>query len=149
MTTVRQLLESRAADVWTTTPGATVFEALQLMARQDVGALPVVQGEKLVGIISERDYARKGILQGKASRNTLVREIMTEQVIYVHPDHSIERCMALMNKHKIRHLPVLDDGQRLAGIVSIRDVVRAVIDQQRQTIQRLEGRDSGILLDQL
>lgn len=149
MTTVRQLLKSRAAAVWTTTPGATVFEALQLMAQQDVGALPVVQGEKLVGILSERDYARKVVLQGKASKNTPVRELMTERVIYVHPDHSIERCMALMDQHKIRHLPVLDEGQRLVGIVSIRDVVRAVIDQQLQTIQRLEGRDSGILLDQL
>ncbi len=149
MTTVRQLLQMRGAEVWTTRPEATVFEALQLMADKDVGALPVVRGSQLVGIISERDYARKGILKGRASRNTPVRELMTERVIYVHPDHSVERCMALMNHHKIRHLPVLDETEALVGIVSIRDIVSAIIDQQRIAIERLEGRGAGIVLDQL
>lgn len=149
MTTVKQLLQARGADVWTTRPEATVFEALQLMAEKDVGALPVVRGDKMVGIISERDYARKGILKGRASRNTPVRDLMTEKAIYVHPDHSVERCMALMNHHKIRHLPVLDNAEALVGIVSIRDIVSAIIEQQRVAIERLEGRGAGIVLDQL
>lgn len=149
MTTVKQLLQARGAEVWTTRPEATVFEALQLMAAKDVGALPVVRGDKMVGIISERDYARKGILKGRASRNTPVRDLMTEKVIYVHPDHSVERCMALMNYHKIRHLPVLDNVEALVGIVSIRDIVSAIIEQQRVAIERLEGRGTGIVLDQL
>lgn len=148
MTTVRQLLQNRDPQVWTTKPDATMFEALQLMAAKDVGALPVVQGAKLVGILSERDYARKGILAGKASKNTAVRELMTQDVIVVHPDHSVDRCMALMMRHRIRHLPVLNEQQTLVGIVSIRDVVRVIIENQRSTIERLEGRGLGELLDQ-
>lgn len=148
MNTVRQLLQSRDPQVWTAKPDTTMFEALQLMAAKDVGALPVVQGAKLVGILSERDYARKGILAGKASKNTAVRELMTKDVIVVHPDHSVDRCMALMMRHKIRHLPVLNEQQMLVGIVSIRDVVRVIIENQRSTIERLEGRGLGELLDQ-
>ncbi len=148
MSTVRQLLQNRDPQVWTAKPDTTMFEALQLMAAKDVGALPVVQGAKLVGILSERDYARKGILAGKASKNTAVRELMTKDVIVVHPDHSVDRCMALMMRHKIRHLPVLNEQQTLVGIVSIRDVVRVIIENQRSTIERLEGRGLGELLDQ-
>ncbi|MBL8057756.1 MAG: CBS domain-containing protein [Anaerolineales bacterium] len=140
MTTVRQLLQARASQVWTTRPDASVFEALQLMADKDVGALPVVQGVRLVGIISERDYARKGILKGKSSKTTSVKDLMTAEVVTVRPEHSVERCMALMSRHRIRHLPVLTAEQLLVGVVSIRDVVGAVIENQTETIERLEGR---------
>lgn len=148
MTTVRQLLQARSPHVWTTKPDATMFEALQLMADKDIGALPVIEGAKLVGIISERDYARKGILNGKASKHTAVRDLMTKDVVVVHPDHSVDRCMALMMRHKIRHLPVINEQQALVGIVSIRDVVKIIIENQRTTIERLEGRGVGELLDQ-
>ena len=147
MTTVKQLIQAKATDLWTTRPETSVFDALQLMADKDVGALPVIQGAQILGILSERDYARKGILKGKASKNTLVRELMTREVIYVHPDHSVERCMALMTRHKIRHLPVLDDAQRLVGMISMRDVVRALFENQRETIERLEGRRRADLYD--
>ena len=147
MTTVKQLIQAKATDLWTTRPETSVFDALQLMADKDVGALPVIQGAQILGILSERDYARKGILKGKASQNTLVRELMTREVIYVHPDHSVERCMALMTRHKIRHLPVLDDAQRLVGMISMRDVVRALFENQRETIERLEGQRRADLYD--
>lgn len=147
MQTVKQILEAKGAQVWTTQPEASVFEALQLMADKDVGALPVVRGRRLVGIISERDYARKGILKGKSSKGTAVRDLMTAEVIYVLPEHSVDRCMALMTRHKIRHLPVLNAGQDLVGIISIRDVVRAVIEDQSQTIERLEGRRTDDLYE--
>lgn len=147
MTTVQNLLRARPAALWTTTPEATVFDALRLMADKDVGALPVVQGQRLVGILSERDYARKGILQGKASQRTAVRELMTREVVAVQPEHSVERCMALMTRHRIRHLPVLDEHGQLVGIISIRDVVQAIIDSQGRTIERLEGRRSPDLYE--
>ena len=148
MTTVKQLLQAKSQELWTIRPETSVFDALQLMADKDVGALPVTtQGTQLLGILSERDYARKGILKGKASQNTLVRELMTREVIYVHPDHSVERCMALMTRHKIRHLPVLDDAQRLVGMISMRDVVRALFENQRETIERLEGQRRADLYD--
>jgi CBS domain-containing protein len=147
MTTVKHLLQTKGVEVWTTRPEASVYEALQLMADKDVGALPVVQGPKLVGIISERDYARKGILTGRTSRSTAVRELMTKEVIYVHPDHSLDRCMQLMTRHKIRHLPVLDAERSLVGVISIRDVVKAVIENQSQTIERLEGLRSDDLYE--
>jgi CBS domain-containing protein len=147
MQTVKQILQVKGAQVWTTQPEASVFEALQLMAAKDVGALPVVRSRRLVGIISERDYARKGILKGKSSKSTAVRELMTAEVVYVQPEHSVDRCMALMTRHKIRHLPVLNAEQDLVGIISIRDVVRAVIESQSETIERLEGRRSDDLYE--
>lgn len=140
MTTVKQLLQTKGAQVWSVTPDASVFEALQLMADKDVGALPVTQGARLVGIVSERDYARKGILKGRTSKTTPVRELMTRDVVSVHPDHSVDRCLTLMTQHRIRHLPVLDERQSLVGIISIRDVVQTLLNRQHEQIEQLEGR---------
>ena len=137
MSTVRHLLQIKGADVWVITPGASVFEALRLMADKDIGALLVVEDNKLVGIISERDYARKIILHGKSSKETLVKDIMTPKLVTVHPDQTVNECMELMSKFHIRHLPVVLEGQVL-GVISIMDVVRDIIYQQRQTIKSLE-----------
>src|SRR5450756_2825246 len=109
ITTVRRLLQIKGGDVWSITPQATVFEALRLMADKDVGALLVMVDDKLVGIISERDYARKVILQGKASKDTLVKDIMTSVLFTIHPDQTIEECMELMTNRRIRHVPVVLD----------------------------------------
>jgi len=137
MSTVRHLLQIKGADVWVITPGKSVYEALRLMADKDIGALLVVEDNKLVGIISERDYARKIILHGKSSKETLVKEIMTPKLVTVHPDQTVNECMELMSKFHIRHLPVVLEGQVL-GVISIMDVVRDIIYQQRQTIKSLE-----------
>lgn len=127
MSTVRQLLERKGYAVWSVPPDSTVFEALEVMAKKDVGALLVMEGENLVGIMSERDYARKVILRGKFSRETSVREIMTSSVVSVEPGTSVEQCMALMTEHRIRHLPVIED-ERVIGVISIGDVVKDVIE---------------------
>lgn len=138
MKTVRQLLQAKGTVIFTITPEAIVFDALKLMAEKDVGALLVVSGGKLIGILSERDYARKVILYGKSSRDIPVREIMTEKVVTVHPAQTVEDCMALMTARRIRHLPVMD-GDRLAGLLSIGDLVKEVIAEQEQTIRQLES----------
>ena len=135
--TVRHILEVKGKDVWEISPDATVFEALRLMADKDVGALLVVRGDTLEGIISERDYARKVILLGKTSQETRVSEIMETALAPVHPDQTIEECMELMTRCRTRHLPVLDDSQVL-GVVSIGDVVKDIIYKQRETIKQLE-----------
>ena len=137
MITVRQLMRAKGPDVWRIAPDACVYDALRLMADKGVGALVVLEGEKLVGIISERDYARKVILKDKSSMDTPVREIMTHEVISLNPEQSIQECMALMTDKRIRHLPVLEDD-RLVGIVSIGDVVKAIISQQEFMIEQLE-----------
>lgn len=137
-TTVRQLLRSKGGPLRTTFPGATVFEALEAMARHDVGALVVTEDERLVGIFSERDYARKVILRGKASRDVPVRDVMTTEVVTVAPERTVADCMALMTERRIRHLPVLE-GEALLGIVSIGDVVKAVMEEQRFLIEQLEN----------
>jgi CBS domain-containing protein len=137
MKTVRQLLEEKGYKVWTISPEALVYDALKLMADKEVGALPVLDGEQLVGLISERDYARKVILKGKSSLETPVSEIMTRRVVCVGPEQTIENCMALMTEEYIRHLPVLEDD-RLAGIISIGDVVKGIISQQEFLIEQLE-----------
>ena len=137
MTSVAHLLHAKGHDVWSIPPDASVYEAIKLMADKGVGALLVMEGQRLVGIVSERDYARKVILQGKSSRDTPVREIMTDKVFYVRPDQTVEDCMALMTAQRIRHLPVLDDD-RVIGVVSIGDLVRAVISEQEVRIQQLE-----------
>ena len=111
MRTVGDLLRSKGGQVWTIGPEATVYEALTLMAEKDVGALLVVEGARLAGVLSERDYARKVVLKGKASRETLVREIMSAGVVTVRPEQTIDECMALMTSHRIRHLPVVEAGQ--------------------------------------
>jgi len=142
MTTVNQLLRSKGSAIWSIGPDATVYEALQLMAEKDVGALLVLDEGALVGILSERDYARKIVLKGKTSRDTLVREIMTERVVCVRADQSVEECMALMTNKRIRHLPVLVDNQ-LAGVISIGDVVKAIISEQEFIIEQLENYITG------
>jgi len=137
MVTVRQYLRIKGAQVWTTRPDDTVYEALQLMAEKDIGALLVVKGEQLVGIFSERDYARKIALHGLSSKDTLVGEIMTSRVVYVLPENTIEECMALMTENRFRHLPVIEEG-RLVGLISIGDVVKSIISEQKFVIRQLE-----------
>ena len=128
--------------VWTVEPDAAVYEALEIMADKGIGALVVVEGEALAGIMSERDYARKVILLDRGSRETQVAEIMTAKVLTVSPDQTLGECMALMTDRRIRHLPVVADG-KLAGLISIGDVVRAVIDEQRFMIEQLESYITG------
>lgn len=143
MTTVRDLLRHKGHTLWSTTPETTVYDALRLMAEQNVGALLVFDGDQnLAGILSERDYARKVVLQGKTSRETAVREIMTAKVFGVQPAQSLEECMALMTAKHIRHLPVLENGQ-VVGMISIGDVVRAVIADQQFMIEQLENYITG------
>jgi CBS domain-containing protein len=142
MRTVKAILDAKGYALETIAPDSSVFAALECMARREIGALAVVEDGALAGLLSERDYARKVILQGKSSRETLVRDIMTQQVITVTPQDTVESCMHLMTDKRIRHLPVLDDG-RLAGIVSIGDVVKAVIDEQKLTIDELKSYISG------
>lgn len=138
MKTVKQLLQAKGGAVHGIAPEATVFEALRLMADKDVGALVVLSGNALAGILSERDYARKVILLGKSSHDLAVREIMTERVVTVHPAQTVDDCMALMTARRIRHLPVLEND-RLLGILSIGDLVKAVIAEQGETIKQLES----------
>jgi CBS domain-containing protein len=130
-------MRAKGSDVWHIAPDACVYDALRLMADKGVGALVVLEGEELVGIISERDYARKVILKDKSSMDTPVKEIMTSKVISLNPEQSIQECMALMTDKRIRHLPVLEDD-RLVGIISIGDVVKAIISQQEFMIEQLE-----------
>ena len=136
MKSVQELLQAKGHGVWSIGPDASVYDALQLMADKDVGALLVLDAGKLVGILSERDYARKVILQGKASKTTPVREIMTTQVVCAQAGESIEEAMVLMTNKRIRHLPVLD-GERLVGVVSIGDVVKAIALNGKQTFDQL------------
>jgi CBS domain-containing protein len=135
MRTVNDILKIKGHDVWSVTPDATVYEALQRMADTSIGAVVVLEHGKLVGVMSERDYARKVILQGKASKETPVREIMTDKVITVRPEIPCSECMALMTDKHVRHLPVVDQGE-LVGIVSIGDVVKAIIAEQQFVIER-------------
>ncbi|HEX7972776.1 MAG TPA: CBS domain-containing protein [Anaerolineales bacterium] len=142
MYTVKQLLQMKEPSVWTTRPDATVYDALQLMADKDVGALLVLENNRLVGIFSERDYARKVILQGKTSNETLVREIMTDRVVYVKPSQTTEECMAIMTEKHIRHLPVME-GDQVLGVISIGDVVKALLSKQEFVITQLEQYITG------
>ncbi len=137
MKTVDQMLEGKKQQLLYITPDATVFDALKLMAERDVGALVVLEGEKLAGIFSERDYARKIILLGKSSKETLVREIMTDKVLCVRPEQTVQECMALMTEKRIRHLPVLDN-KKVVGVISIGDVVKETISEQKFIIEQLE-----------
>ena len=133
---IKDLLKVKNKNIWTIEPGATVYDAISEMANKQIGALVVSEDKKVIGIITERDYARKVILKDKSSKDTLVREIMTERVIYVKPDQKIEDCMALMTKKHIRHLPVLD-GDRLVGMISIGDVVKTLISEKEFLIDQL------------
>jgi CBS domain-containing protein len=137
MPTVKQILDTKGYAVWSIHPQESVFAAIQQMAEKGVGALVVLEGDALVGIISERDYARKVILKGRSSHETVVREIMTSHVICVHLDQSIEECMAIVTERRIRHLPVLD-SERLVGIISIGDLVKTIIAEQQFIIEQLE-----------
>jgi CBS domain-containing protein len=136
-TTVRQMIASKG-DVHSVTPDDSVYDALRLMAEKNIGAVLVLSGGEIAGILSERDYARKITLFGKNSRETHVREIMTSRVICVEPSWTADQCMALMTERRIRHLPVVEHG-KLVGLVSIGDIVRAVVDQQQFTINQLES----------
>ena len=137
MKSVKQLLEDKGHDVHAIGPDASVYDALKLMADKEVGALVVLDDGAVVGVISERDYARKVILKGGSSKKMAVKEIMTTRVIYTRPDQSIEECMVLMTEKRVRHLPVMD-GDQLAGVVSIGDLVKAIIAEQQFIIEQLE-----------
>jgi CBS domain-containing protein len=138
-TTIRHILEVKGQDVWSIGPSASVFDALRMMSDKDVGALLVMQEEQLVGIMSERDYARKVVLVGKTSRDTQVNEIMSDKVFTIHPEQTVEEAMELMNSKRIRHLPVVADTHVL-GVISIGDVVKAIIFKQRAAIKNLEDK---------
>lgn len=142
MATIQGILDGKPDDVFTVAPNDTVYSALEIMARFNVGGLPVAEGEQLLGFISERDYARKGILQGNSAHKTPISELMTTDVYTVSPDTTVEDCMALMTEHHIRHLPVLRDN-RLIALVSIGDVVKSVIAKQEDQIQELHNYVTG------
>lgn len=138
MITVGHILAAKGQEVYTISPEATVYEALRLMAHKNIGAVLVMHAGKLVGIFSERDYARSVVLKGRASRDTQIKELMSQHVIIIGPDESLEACMALMTERRIRHLPVVENGQ-LVGLVSIGDVVKKIISYQYDTIQDLQA----------
>ena len=139
---VSAVLNQKGDQVWSVSPDATVFDAIELMAEKNVGALPVVDDGRLIGIFSERDYTRKVALMGKASKQTLVRDIMFSPVLPVTPDHTVEECLRMMTEHRIRHLPVLN-AEKLVGIVSIGDLVNWTISEQTATISHLESYIAG------
>ena len=138
MTTVRQMLAHKPAAVFSVAPDSTVFDALRLMSEKNVGAVIVCEGDRLVGILSERDYARKVALHGKSSKDIPIREIMTSRVLCIEPKQTADQCMALMTDKRIRHLPVLE-GTKVVGVISIGDVVRAIVEEQQFTIEQLEN----------
>jgi CBS domain-containing protein len=138
MKTLKQLLQAKSHGIFSIAPDARVIDALKLMAEKNVGALLVMDAGRLIGIITERDYARKVILKGKSSLDTPVREIMTDAVLCVHPDQSVEECMALMTDKRVRHLPVMDGGN-LIGVLSIGDLVKETISEQQFVIKQLES----------
>jgi CBS domain-containing protein len=138
MNLVKDILVEKGSKVWTISPEAKVIDALKLMAERSVGAIVVMYKNQVTGILSERDYARKVILKGRSSADTLVKEIMTFQVYYVNPTTTAEECLALMTQKRIRHLPVID-GEKLVGIVSIGDVVKSIISHQKVTIENLQN----------
>jgi CBS domain-containing protein len=141
--TISEILSHKGSTVWSIAPDATVFEAIQLMADKNVGALLVIEHDKLAGIISERDYTRKVMLKGKSSKTTAVREILSSHVIHVSPASTVEECMRLMTDHHFRHLPVLD-GDTIAGIVSIGDLVNWIISAQHTAISQLQTYITGV-----
>ena len=138
MKTVDQLLETKGRVVVSVSPEAKVIDALRVMAEREIGAVLVVDNDRLVGVMSERDYARKVILKGKSSQDTYVREIMTDRVVYVRPQQTVPECMALMTNKRVRHLPVLE-GDRLVGVLSLGDLVKETISEQQFIIQQLEN----------
>lgn len=142
MKRVRHLLDAKGRDVLSIGPDASVLDAIRLMAEKGIGALVVLDGDALAGVVTERDYARKVILKGRSSRTTAVRDIMTADVVTTSSDQSVEECMSTVTELRIRHLPVVDDG-RLTGIISIGDLVKAVIADQQEAIEHLQQYING------
>jgi CBS domain-containing protein len=138
MTTVRHLLDRKGRDVYAVKSEDPVLSAIQVMAERHIGALLVMKGDELLGIVSERDYARKVILKGRSSSDTPVSQIMSSPVITVRPDQTIDECMRIVTERRIRHLPVLED-RRVVGVISIGDLVKTVIEEQQHTIEQLES----------
>jgi CBS domain-containing protein len=138
MKRARHLLENKGSDIWSIAPDASVLDAIKMMAEKGIGALLVMEGAALTGIVSERDYARKVILQGRSSRETPVREIMTDKVFSATPDNSVDDCLALMTDKRVRHLPVVEGGS-VVGVLSIGDLVKAKIDEQQYHIEQLQN----------
>jgi CBS domain-containing protein len=141
--TINEVLDDKGSQVWSVTPTTLVYDAIQMMADKNIGALPVLDGERVLGIVSERDYTRKVVLQGKSSKSTEVREIITGQIVAVTRDQTVQDGLRLMTKHRIRHLPVME-GHKLLGIVSIGDLVNAVINAQQATIDQLQTYINGV-----
>ena len=142
ISTVGEVLKHKGHQTWSVTPDATVFDTIQMMAEKNIGAILVMEGDKLIGIVSERDYTRKVILKGKSSKTTTVREVLSSSIVSVTPNDTVEHCMQLMTDKRVRHLPVLEND-RVVGMVSIGDLVNWIINVQRQTIQQLRGYISG------
>ena len=142
MTTIAQLLNTKGNQIWSVKPEATIFEALEIMSEKEIGALLVMEGEKLMGIFSERDYARNVILKGKSSKNTLVGELMTKKVFFIDSEKTINDCMAIMTIKHVRHLPIIEND-KVIGMVTIGDVVNQIISEQEFTIQHLENYITG------
>ncbi len=142
MKTIKQLLDEKGLDIWSIGPQETVFRAIKDMAEKEIGALVVLDNGKLVGIISERDYARKVILKDKASHDTTVEEIMTSPVVCGHLDQTVDECMALITDKRVRHLPIIDQD-RIIGVISIGDLVKSIIAEQQFVIEQLEHYISG------
>ena len=139
---ISRVLRQKGEEIWSVTPGTTVYDALEMMADREVGALLVIEGGRLEGVVSERDYARKVILQGRSSKDTFVGDIMTHGVVTVTPAHTVDDCMKLMTELRVRHLPVTEGG-RIAGVVSLGDLVKYVITAQQEEIQHLHAYIAG------
>lgn len=140
--TISEILDHKGHQIWSIAPSATVFDAIQMMSDKNIGALLVIEAERLLGVLTERDYTRKIALKGKSSKQTAVREILSGEIVSASPENTVEDCMRLMTEHRVRHLPVLD-GHRIAGIISIGDLVNWIISAQSNTIHQLQTYIAG------